>query len=133
MANTINLNSETGANFIGDDAQPALTITNSSTGAAIEMNRLVVTSNATVTADKLTVNTPILAANATITALHLRGASVASGAMIAFTGDALVSVTTIQFTTGGVNGTKAIRIVQADGTFAWIPVLPNAAVTGAAI
>ena len=131
--NTINLDAETGANYIGDDANPAITITNSSTGAAIQTNSLVVTSNATITADKLTVNTPILAGNATITGLHLRGASVASGALLGFEGNALVSVTTIKFITGGVNGTKAIRIVQADGTFAWIPVLPDGAVTGAAV
>lgn len=145
MAKLMDLWAETGADIIDDDAQPTLKITNSSTGAALEVNKLLVTSGATIlasslivsastiTANKLTVNTPILAAKATITGFHMRGASVASGAMMAFTGDALVSCTTIRFTDGGVAGTKAIRIVQSDGTFAWIPVLPDAAVTGAVI
>ena len=116
-----NLDADTGANIIGNEATPMLELTNSGAGASMAL-------------DKIDVNTPILAANATVgTGVDIRGASVASGAAIAFTGDALVSCTSILFTTGGVSGTKAIRIVQADGTFAWIPVLPDAAVTGAAI
>lgn len=128
-----NLNADTGANIIGNETSPLLRLANSGTGPDLYVGDLVVASGASISADQLTVKTPILAGNATITGISIRGASVASGAMFAFTGDALVSVTTIKFITGGVNGTKVIRIVQADGTFAWIPVLPDAAVTGAAI
>lgn len=131
MGKLLNLDAETGANIVDDGTEPTLTITNSS-GAALEVNGLV-TSNASITATRLSIETPILAANASVTAFEIRGASVASGAVMKFSGNALVSCTSILFTTGGVAGTKAIRIVQADGTFAWIPVLPDAAVTGAAV
>lgn len=131
MANIRNLDAETGANYIGDDAQPSLTFTNSSTGPGLQVDRIVATSSATIA--KLDIAPAILAANATLPAVTVPGSSVASGAVLAFKFDALVSCTTIKFITGGVNGTKAIRIVNPDGTFAWIPVLPDAAVTGAAI
>lgn len=44
MANTVNLTAEVGANMIGDDAQPTVVFTNSSTGAGLQTDRLVVTS-----------------------------------------------------------------------------------------
>ena len=131
MAKLMDLWAESGANILDDDTEPTLNIQNSSTGAGLETNKLVASSSATIT--RLTIPSAILAANATITAFNLRGASVASGALMSFTGKALVSCTTILFTTGGVAGTKAIRIVDELGTFAWIPVLPDGAVTGAAI
>ena len=138
MTNVLNIDAESGANIIGDDAEPTLKITNTSTGPALELDDLVVTSGATVTASqltttKLTVNTSILAANASITGLHLRGASVASGAVMALTGNAFVSCSTINFTTAAVAGLGAIRVVRTDGTFGWIPLMPDAAVTAAAV
>lgn len=121
MANVVNLNAEVGANFIADDTSAGLVINNTGTGAALSTEKLSLDSN-------------ILAANATVgIALTIRGASVASGAVLKFSPDALVSCTTIQFITGGVNGTKALRVAVGDGTFAWIPLLPSAAVTGAAL
>lgn len=121
MANLLNLDAESGANAIFDDSTPGWTLENTGSGAALSL-------------DKLQLDTDILAANATVgTAASIRGASVASGAVLAFTTDSLVSCTTIKFITGGVSGTKAIRIVNPDGTFAWIPVLPDGAVTGAAV
>ena len=138
MGKLLNIDAETGADIVDDGTSPTLKITNSS-GAGLEVNKLVATSTATIVGanltavSKLAVSTPILAGNASITGIEIRGASVASGAVLKFAGDALVSCTSILFTTGGVAGTKAIRIVQADGTFAWIPVLPDGAVTGAAI
>lgn len=133
MANILNIDAETGANIIGDDAEPTLSISNTSTGPALQLDRVVITSGATVSVNKLTVNTPILAANATITGVQVRGASVASGAVFAFTSGALVSLTSILATTGGVAGTYGLRIVKPDGTFGWIPVYPDGAVTAAAI
>ena len=128
MANLINLNAETGANYIGDDAEPSLTITNSSTGPGLKVDDLVATAGATV-AVQLNVAAGIVAANATVSGLNVWGASAASGAVFALKGDSMVSVTTIKFITGGVAGTNAIRIVKSDGTFGWIPVLPDAAIT----
>lgn len=131
MANLINLNAEDGANMIGDDAQPTLTLQNTSTAPGLKVDRIVATSSVTVAS--LNLNAGIFTAASTVVALNLWGASVASGAVFALKGDSMVSVTTIQFTTGGVAGTNAIRIVKSNGTFGWIPVLPDAAVTAGAI
>jgi hypothetical protein len=61
----------------------------------------------------------------------------ASGASIPvfqFGGSAMASVSTIQFTTGGVAGTMAIRVTNSAGTvLGWIPVMPSAAVTAIAV
>ena len=48
-------------------------------------------------------------------------------------GVAYVSCSTIKFITGAVAGTGAIRVVRTDGTFGWIPVLPDSAITAAAV
>lgn len=128
MANLLNLDAETGANMIGDDAQPTLEISNSSTGVALNLKA--------TGAAALKINTSILAANATIIngGLELVGPSVASGAMLKLINrTAYASVSTIKFITGGVAGTGAIRVVLPDGTFGWVPVLPDAAVTGIAV
>ena len=131
MANLINLDAEVGANYIGDDAGPSLTVSNLSTGPGLKVHGLVLTSTASI--DAATIGGPVLAAAATIANLNLRGASRASGAVFALKGDAFVSVTTIKATTGGVAGSGAIRIVLTDGTFGWIPVYPDGAVTAAAV
>ena len=114
MANTINLDAETGANYIGDDAQPSLQFSNSGGGAALRLQ-----------------NTP--SANASIAVLELGVNSVASAAPVGLVGGAFVSVTTIKFTTGAVAGSGAIRVVRTDGTFGWIPVLPDGTVTAAVV
>ena len=144
MANLIDLWAETGANFLGDDAQPALTITNSSTGPGLFTNRLVAT-NATIgtlantvlsniTVSQLNVNGGILVANATVIGANFLGASVASGAVLGFRGDGLVSAVSIVFAaSANWGGLRAARVVLENGTFGWIPVLPNAVVTAAAV
>lgn len=114
MANTINLNAEVGANYIGDDAQPALTFSNTGGGSALRLEK-----------------TP--SANASVAVLELGVGSVASAAAIGLVAGAYVSVSTVKFITGGVAGSGAIRVARTDGTFGWIPVLPDAAVTAAAV
>ena len=114
MANLRNLDAETGANFIGDDASPALTITSVGGGAALRLERT-------------------MTGNATVAALELSNGSVASGAVIKLSGTSFVSATTIKFTTGGVAGSGAIRVALTGGVFGWIPVLPDGAVTAAVV
>lgn len=139
MANLLNIDAEQGANMIGDDAEPTLSITNTSTGPALQLDRAVITSSATIsganlrTISKLDIDTPILAANATVTGIDLRGASVASGAVLSLTGDAAYSLTTIKAITGGAAGTYGVRVALPDGTFGWLPIYPDAAVTAAAV
>lgn len=128
MGNILNLDAETGANIIGDDAQPTLEISNSSTGVALNLKA--------TGAAALKINTSILAANATILngGLELVGASVASGAMIKLINrTSYISVSTIMFTTAVAANVGAIRVVRPDGTFGWIPVMPDAAVTAIAV
>lgn len=132
MANTINLNAEQGANYIGDDAQPAIRIENSSTGPGISVDKLHVTSAVTVA--QMNIAQGVVAANATIVGLNLATTSVASGAVLKLSGQGFVSAVSLIFAAGsGWAGMGAIRVVRSDGTFGWIPVLPNAQVTAAAV
>lgn len=132
-SNLINLNAETGANYIGDDAQPSLTFTNASTGPGLQVDRFVTTSGASISA--LTLNPGILAGNATVgVALAVPTPSVASGAILKLGGQAFVSAVSIVFAaSANWAGMGAIRVVRSDGTFGWIPVLPSAVVTAAAV
>lgn len=123
--------------LVGDDTQPAFTFRNSNAapGPAVLSEALVVTSTASIDRLELagTGAGNILAANATVgTQLAFSAPSRASGAFIKFNAG-LVSAVSILATTGGVAGTYAIRVVKPDGTFGWIPVYPDGAVTAAAI
>ena len=111
MANLVNLMAESGADMIGDDATPTLSFSNT-VGPALSVAAKNV-------------------ANASISGLRLTNASMPSGAVIMLGAGAFVSAVSILFTTGGVAGTGAIRVVKSDGTFGWVPVLPDAAVTAA--
>lgn len=113
MAQVRNIDAESGANMIGDDVSPTLSFSNT-TGPGLE----VVGSTA---------------ANATLSGLRLTQ-SVASGAVLNLGGKAFVSAVSIIFAAGaGWAGMGAIRVVRTDGTFGWIPVLPAAQVTPAAV
>lgn len=111
MPNLVNLNAEAGASMVGDDSSATLALSNT-VGPALEVASKGV-------------------ANASISGLRLTNASMPSGAVMMLGVGAFVSVTTLLFTTGGVAGSGAIRIVKSDGTFGWVPVLPDAAVTAA--
>lgn len=120
----LNLDADTGKDIIFNESTVGLTLTNEGSGASLKVDKL--------SAD--TAFTPsILAANATVGVMKLNTSSVASGPVMAFGGNALVSCATIKFITGGAAGTMAMRIVVSDGTFRWIPVLPDAAITGIAL
>lgn len=127
MSNLLNLDAETGANMIGDDSQPTLSVSNSSTGRALDATGK--------SAAGLRVSVTSGAANATvIVPLELVGTSIASGAVMGFINkSAFVSTTTIKAITAVAANTGAIRVVKPDGTFGWIPVYPDAAVTGVAL
>lgn len=148
MSNLINVDAEAGANIIGDDAEPTLTLQNSSTGPGLLTKGLAVVSSASIDrADlsfantkniavssiasiaRLRVGGPILAGKATIVNFSLTGGSVASGAVFALTGDSFVSTATIMVDTAVAADTGAIRVVKPDGTFGWIAIWPDAAVT----
>lgn len=146
MANTINLNAEVGANFIGDDAQPSLTITNSSTGAGLQVDKFVVTSSATITAPEMvgagryvgntSTTVPVTLVKTTLStptsALMAAVVSTASTPVIQLAAQAFVSAVSLIFAAGsGWAGMGAIPVQRSDGTLGWIPVLPPTQVTGA--
>lgn len=113
MANIRNIDAETGANMIGDDATPTLSFSNT-VGPAVEA-------------------VGSTAANATLSGLRLTQ-SIASGAVLNLAGKSFVSAVSIVFAAGASwAGLGAIRVVRTDGTFGWIPVLPNGVVTPAAV
>lgn len=125
MANVINLNAESGANYIADDSSAGITFENTGSGSAIK-----VTSGGGGAAIDVVGSS---AANASITGIKLANLSVASGAVLMLSDTAFVSMTTIKATTGGVAGTGGIRVVRTDGSLGWIPVYPDGAVTAAAV
>lgn len=123
------------ADLIGDDAQPALNLRNVGTGPALRAEGIVGASGASI--DQLNLvgrgAGSILAGNATVgQQLIFSHPSRASGAILKFTGG-LISASSILATTGGVAGTYAVRVVVPSGVFGWIPIYPDAAVTGAAV
>ena len=150
MTNTVNLFAESGADFIGDDVAPALTIRNSSTGAGLKVDKLSVSSGATVgyvVSSKVRIGDTAVAGNATTTvplsishtvseptvALINVNLSTASGAIISLAGQAFVSAVSLDFAAStNWAGMGALRIQKADGSLGWIPILPNAVVTAAA-
>ena len=111
MPNILNIDAETGANIIGDDTSPALSFANT-VGPAIEV-------------------VGATAGNATLSGLRLTQ-STASGAVLNLAGKSFVSAVSIVFAaSANWAGAGAIRVVKTDGTFGWIPVLPDAVVTAA--
>lgn len=138
MANILNINAESGANIIGDDTTPALTLENTG-GPGLEARSAVLVSTASIDAadvGALTADTarPVSAANATLVAFNFVGSSIASGAVMGFLNlSAMVSASTLNIGAAAANSCAAIRVVRPNGTFGWIPVLADAAVSGIAV
>ena len=118
MANVLNFDAETGANMIGDDAQPSLKLENSGGGNALNLE-----ASATI------------AANATVgVPLELTATGTASGAVIKITGaQALVSAATIDIGAAADSTLYGLRVIFPNGELGWIPVLDDAALTGVAV
>lgn len=125
MANLLNLDAETGADMIGDDAQPTLALSNSSTGADLRVGT-VEGESATST---VLVRQPAVG-NMSIGVLRVQGNSVASGAVLEFTNKGFASITSVVLTTVA-NTDYAIR-VQVGTETRWIPLFKDAAIIGAA-
>lgn len=115
MANIINLSAETGAGYVGDDnASPAITFDNTGTGSALRVQK-----------------SP--AANNSIAALELGVGSMASGAAFGLVQGAFVSAVSIVFAaSANWAGMGGIRVARSDGTFGWIPIIPDGSFTAAA-
>lgn len=147
MANILNINAEQGANIIGDDAQPTLSLTNTSTGPGLYVGPMVSVSGASIAQ---ILGNPVITSNATAVniaqmtrtvigspsvALAMFSVSGASIPVFEFQANALVSAVSIIFAAGtGWAGMSGVRVKFSDGTtYGWIPVLPNAVFTAAAI
>ena len=129
MANIINLNAEIGANYIGDDAQPALTFTNSSTGPGLSVDKLIVTSTATITGGSFAQST-VGGGTVTVSPLALTPSALASAPAMSVTTGGYASITSIVLTTVA-NTDYAIRVWVA-GQPRWIPAFKDAALVGTA-
>lgn len=140
MPNISNLNAEIGANYIGDDAQPAITLYNTSTGPGLRVMGFVATSTASIDIAYLptirsgaTEGVPLslsrdVVSSPTVAVIALNIGSTASAAVIELQAQGFVSCTTILFTTGATAGVGAIRVKYGDN-YGWIPVLPGGSVT----
>ena len=142
MANLVNIWGESQADIIGDDAQPTLALSNTSTGPGLRVFGLVGTSTASI--DLLYVPT-VESANASLSAVTVRktipgnmsigtlrisGNSLASGAVLEFYEKGFVSITSTVLTSVA-NTDYAIRI-QVGLETRWIPLFKDAAIIGAA-
>lgn len=116
MANLVNLYGESGAALVGDDTGAALTLKNTTAGPALRLE-----------------STPV--GNSTIgVPLVLSANSGASVALVALANTGFVSAVSIVFAaSANWAGLGAVRIVRTDGTFGWIPVLPDGVVTAAVV
>ena len=141
MANLPNFDGETGADLIGDDAQPTLSLSNTSTGPGLRAFGFVNTSTASIDI----INTTVVERNSatggvlirngavgnlSIGVLRVQGNSVASGAVLEFTQKGFASITSVVLTTVA-NTDYAIR-VQVGLETRWIPLFKDAAIIGAA-
>ena len=159
LKSVLNIDADTGANIIGAEATPVLTISNTSTGPGLSVDELLVSSGATIDTiyglnnigveDLVVSSTATINSSATIeTALTLNKtvisgptsatltlgvASCPSGPAIRLAGTAFVSCTSIDFgDTEAAEGHGAIRVAFTDtDTLGWIPVLPNGRIDAA--
>lgn len=132
MPNLVNIHAEQDANIIGDDAQPTLALSNSSTGHGLQVDNLYVSNSARssiITAPALTIRRT-LPGNISIGTLRISGNSTASGAVLDFVEKGFVSITSVVLTTVS-NTDYAIR-VQVGTETRWIPCFKDAAIIGAA-
>lgn len=123
MANLVNIYAESGADIIGDDAQPTLKLDNSSTGEALRVT------TASATGPAMTVTKSAIG-NMSVGLLKIQGNSIASGAVLEFSNKAFASITSVVLTTVA-NTDYAIR-VQVGLETRWIPLFKDAAIIGAA-
>jgi len=145
MAQIINLAAEIGGNMISDDAEPALTLSNSSTGPGLVALGAVLTSTASI--DTINSRTITSAGDETVLTLErtasgsysvaslvLGSNSAASGVTLELSGTAFVSVMSIDFGAGADWASAgAIRVKATDGdSLFWIPLLPDSAIEAAA-
>src|SRR3990167_11536558 len=141
MANLVNLNAEIGADFIADDAQPALALKNTGSGPGLRTFGVVTTSTASI--DKANVPqidtssatggllvTRTVVGNMSIGVLRLQGNSVASGAMLEFSNKGFISITSVVLTT--VANTDYAIPVQVGLETRYLPLFKAAALIGGA-
>lgn len=141
MANLPNWDAEIGADYIGDDAQPAFAFSNTGTGPGLRVFGLVATSTASIDVVNTTAIrsasatagvavTQTLVGNQTVGILKIVGNSVASGAAIEFSNKAFISITSTVLTT--VANTDYAIPVQVGLETRYIPVFKAAALVGGA-
>lgn len=123
MSNLVNLHGEQEAGIIGDDAQPTLTLENTSTGAALRLK-------ATSGAYALNI-IPTSSGNASVAPVRFASLSTASAPIfeVAAIGG-FVSCTSVVLTTVA-NTDYALR-VKVGSEPRWIPLFKDAAIIGAA-
>ena len=143
MPNLVNIDAESQADIIGDDAQPTLRLRNTSTAPGLHAEGLAVTSTASIDLAYLptirsaategvvlNLNRNLVVSSPTVAVLALGIGSGASSPAIELREQSFVSCTTILFTTGATAGTGAIRVKYGDN-YGWVPVFPAGSVTAA--
>jgi len=130
MANIINMDAEIGANYIGDDAEPAMEFENSSTGPGLKIQGAVITSTASI--DEARIGT-VEGGNLSVATMRIVGGGASYPALSVET-FAFASITSTILTTVA-HTDFAVRVKVGTGTddqFRWIPLFKDAAIIGAA-
>jgi len=131
MANIRNIDAEIGANMIGDDAQPTLTFSNSSTGPGLRVYSAVITSTASIDVARIG---QLAGGNLSIAPARIVPTAGASVPALTVETAGFASITSTVLTTVA-NTDFAIRVMIGTGTdvqYRWIPCFKDAAIVGAA-
>lgn len=114
-SNLVDLYSESQASLIADDTQPSLSLTNTSTGGALRVSRTL-TGGSSIGLMQVSVS------GASVPVFQLQANSFVSAVSIIFAAAT------------GWAGMGGIRVQLSDGiTYGWIPIVPSAQFTAAAI
>jgi hypothetical protein len=123
MANLRNIDAEVGANMIGDDSGPTLTLYNSSTGQTLKLESKA--------GNRALDIAPTTVGNASIAPVRIAAVSTASAPAIEFVAaGGFISITSIVLTTVA-NFDYAIR-VRVGNELRWIPLIKDAGIIGGA-
>jgi len=128
--------------MIGDDAEPTLTITNSSTGPGLLLGGLVLQSTASIdkanistlegaaTEDVVTTIKKSIISSPTVATLAISGNSCASAPVLEFIDKGFVSITSVNLT-GAAYSTNAFRVKVGDN-YCWLIGFSDSALVGTA-
>ena len=127
MANIRNIDAESGANYIGDDAEPTLTLDNTSTGAGLLVKKLAIVSGASLSGGVWGIDAK--GGNVSLAPLTVTPSATASVPFLVVQTGGFASITSTVLTSVA-NTDYAIRVRVGADAYRWIPLFKDAALVG---